>query len=389
MSTPASLAGFGPNNSGFQAGGTEVLSPSTIGQANTAYDQAQDALAQQKYLAQALQGQGAQGMSSQSALTQALMSQMQGGGPNPALAQLNQATGQNVANQAALMASQRGASSNAGLIARQAAQQGAAAQQQAAGQGAVMQAQQQLAAQGQLQNLAASQVGQNLGATSAYNQAAQGEQANILNGIAAQNQARVGLQSNINNANAQMAQTNANNSSKAVSGAFSGAGAALGIPMAKGGMVPDHIKGMSEIYHPQFAYGGAVGASGDMGSEGSPQAAPNNAASGDKEEGDKKGAMMKMAPMLVGLPPVMASRGGAVLGKAKVKGDSLQNDTVNAKLSPGEVVIPRSVMQSKDPVKGAADFVAQELRKHGKSVGQEEGDFKEALKKAISSRKKK
>lgn len=67
-----------------------------------------------------------------------------GTGPNPAQAMLNQATGQNVANQAALMAGQRGAGANVGLIARQAGQQGAGIQQNAAGQGATMQAQQQL-----------------------------------------------------------------------------------------------------------------------------------------------------------------------------------------------------------------------------------------------------
>lgn len=37
-----------------------------------------------------------------------------------------------------------------------------------------------------------------------------------------------------------------------------------------------------------------------------------------------------------------AKEGGEVPGKAKVKGDSPKNDTVTAKLSPGEVVIPRS-----------------------------------------------
>lgn len=73
-----------------------------------------------------------------------------GRGPNPAQAMLAQQTGQNVANQAALMAGQRGAGANVGLLARQAAQQGAATQQQAVGQGATMQAQQSLGALGQL-----------------------------------------------------------------------------------------------------------------------------------------------------------------------------------------------------------------------------------------------
>jgi len=37
--------------------------------------------------------------------------------------------------------------------------------------------------------------------------------------------------------------------------------------------------------------------------------------------------------------------GGAVPGHAKVPGDSSINDTVHAKLSPGEAVIPRSQVQ--------------------------------------------
>lgn len=40
--------------------------------------------------------------------------------------------------------------------------------------------------------------------------------------------------------------------------------------------------------------------------------------------------------------------GGHVPGKAKVKGDSPKNDTVDAKLSPGEIVIPRSASSDDD-----------------------------------------
>jgi len=39
-------------------------------------------------------------------------------------------------------------------------------------------------------------------------------------------------------------------------------------------------------------------------------------------------------------------RGGSVPGQAKVPGDSEVNDTVHAKLSPGEFVVPRSIVQS-------------------------------------------
>lgn len=44
----------------------------------------------------------------------------------------------------------------------------------------------------------------------------------------------------------------------------------------------------------------------------------------------------------------MMKHGGKVPGKAKVEGDSPENDTVDAKLSPGEVVVPRSAMSDEE-----------------------------------------
>ena len=44
-------------------------------------------------------------------------------------------------------------------------------------------------------------------------------------------------------------------------------------------------------------------------------------------------------------------KGGPVPGKAKVPGDSPKNDTVDAKLSPGEIVIPRSAANDEDEFK--------------------------------------
>lgn len=93
----------------------------------------------------------------QDMLGRQLWNQSQGYGPNVAQNQLAQNTGQNIAAQQALMASQRGGSSNVGLLARQAAQQGAQTQQNAVGQAATLGAQQQINAQQQLQNLLANQ----------------------------------------------------------------------------------------------------------------------------------------------------------------------------------------------------------------------------------------
>lgn len=55
--------------------------------------------------------------------------------------------------------------------------------------------------------------------------------------------------------------------------------------------------------------------------------------------------------------------GGKVPGSPKFKGDNPANDTVDARLSPGEVVIPNSIMQGKNPAKGAKDFVASIIAK--------------------------
>lgn len=53
-----------------------------------------------------------------------------------------------------------------------------------------------------------------------------------------------------------------------------------------------------------------------------------------------------------------ASKGGAVPGKPRVFGDDEKNDVVPAKLSPGEIVLPRSVAQAPDAASAAAAFVA-------------------------------
>jgi hypothetical protein len=98
------------------------------------------------------------------------------------------------------MAGQRGAGQNVGLIARQAAQQGASTQQQAAGQAATMQAQQQIAYQQALGQQAGTMVGQQSGATNAQAQNAIQQQLG-LTGTAA------GLQQNVNTTNAGLAQT--------------------------------------------------------------------------------------------------------------------------------------------------------------------------------------
>lgn len=224
------LAG-GAAGSGFSGPqAANIQTPTTNQQATDAYTSNQNALAQQQSFMQALQGQN--GIQNQSNTYSQLQGIANGTGPNPAQAQLAQATGANVANQAALMAGQRGSSQNAGMIARQAAQVGANAQQQSAGQAASLQAQQSLNAIGAQGNIAGQQVGNLQNATAQNTQAQQSEQQNLLNAIAGQNNAAVNQQSNINTVNGQLASNTQQQQGQIIGGIGNGLGA-----LAEGGMV--------------------------------------------------------------------------------------------------------------------------------------------------------
>lgn len=211
----------------------QLQTPTTVDQANTAYGQNQTALTQQQQFLNAVQAQN--GLGNQSSVFNQLQGVANGTGPNPAQAQLAQSTGANVANQAALMAGQRGSSANAGLIARQAAQQGANTQQQAAGQGATLQANQSLNALGQLGGLANTQAAQQAAATGAVTGANQAEQSNLLNSIAGQNSSQAASQASINSANAGLAGNAMTQQGNMMGGITGGIGAALGL--AQGGQI--------------------------------------------------------------------------------------------------------------------------------------------------------
>ncbi len=318
----------------------------------------------------------------QNAFAQALQTQMGGGGPNLAGSLLSNATGQNVTNQASLMASQRGTGSNAGLIARQAAQQGGNIQQQAAGQAAAERQQQQLNAQQGLGNVY-SQIGQEQGQNLATNQGALG----------AQNNAVVGGTTATNQTNAQIAGQNATANMQAISGigqaaAGGGGGKAYGgeIKMADGGdigapMSPgklnytapldDHFKFLSNVFHPHMTTDSVQTAGPDT-SAPSPDATMMAAKGGKvnalvspgerflKPEAVKKVAEGKADPI---------KAGEKIPGKPKVPGavDSYANDTVHKQLQEGGIVLPRSVTQSKDPSKSAMDFVIATMTKSKKS----------------------
>ena len=260
---------LGTNNN-FQAGTANVQAGTNQGQLNQAYSGVQQGLSAQKQFAnQAAQAGGFNNqnniLNQQQELANQLQQQASGGGPNPAQAALVQNTGQNVANQGALMASARGAASNPGLIAREAAQQGAATQQQAVGQAATLQAQQQLAAQAalanqeaQMQGVAANQIAaQGQGATG-LTQGQQGEQGILQGANTAYNNAGVSMQGNINNVNAQTAAANQADNQGIIGGVAQGISSAAGpafkfLGLADGGEVdakPPHYPSV------QFADGG-------------------------------------------------------------------------------------------------------------------------------------
>lgn len=381
-----SVGGMLGLNGGAGGSGFSTQAGASQQQLQGAFEGNQQAMQQQKGLLAALQAQN--GIQNQSNVYGQLQNVVQGQGPNPAQAQLAQATGANVANQAALMAGQRGASANPALMARQAAQQGANIQQQAAGQGATMQAQQSLGALGQAGEMANNMVGNQIGQTNANVNAQQAEQS-ILQGA---NTAHNAVQG-------QLANTAMQGGQKMLGGIGSAIGSATHL-FAQGGMASGGSFG------PQSKFGNFVNQPQPTVPQFSPADNESMKFTNDKKpaESPMKGAknitpqasatkemynpnMAQVAhggkvPALVSpgekvLEPQEASAvangrvspdkvGEHIPGKAKVKGDSYSNDTVRKDLPEGGVVIPRSVMNSKNPEKGAAEFVRAVLAKKRK-----------------------
>lgn len=221
----------------FQATAAPIQAGTNAQQLNTAYGQAQQGISAQGQFMNQLGAQN--GIGNQANVYNQYQGIANGTGPNPAQALLHQQTGQNVANQAALMAGQRGASSNVGLMARQAAQQGAATQQQAVGQGATQQANQSLSALGQMGQIAGNQINQQGQAITGYNTATQNEQNALQGANSNYNNSMVGMQSNLNNVNGQISQGNQAANNGMMQGVMNG-GAGMSMlqgMLAKGGVV--------------------------------------------------------------------------------------------------------------------------------------------------------
>lgn len=86
-----------------------------------------------------------------------------------------------------------------------------------------------------------------------------------------------------------------------------------------------------------------------------PTQSPQALSKGGMARPPTPGNPMSMFKMLNKGGEASCKEGGKVPGKAKVKGDSPENDTVKAKLSPGELVIPRSMVNQPDNV--IMDFI--------------------------------
>lgn len=300
--------------------------------------------------------QGTDGVKNQTAVFNQLQSVANGTGPNPAAAMLAESTGKNVANQGALMAGQRGASSNVGLIARESAQQGAATQQQAVGQAATLESNQQLNALNSEGAIAGQQVGETQNALSASNTAATNNQGQLLTAQGQYNTNVTGGQSNVNTSNTSTTNTLIPQVASVVKGVAAGVGdnavktgtaapATTATKLAQGGEVmdgphPSHVANFLAL-----AKGGKVPA---MVSPDEVYLSPEKVRQVIHEGAN---------PLKVG---------EKIGGKAKVKGDSRKNDTVPKTLEEGGVVIPRSHV--KNPEK-AELFVHKAVLKHMKRPG--------------------
>lgn len=346
----------------------------------------------------------------------------QGNGPNPAMAQYNQNVQNLAKQQSGAISSVQGISP--ALAARMASQQGSGAMQNAAAQGATMQAQQQLGAMGQAAGVAGSQANiaagmqqnvNNVNGSLAQNQmqGQQGLMGGIMSGFgamsgaggmaaAAANGGMAGkdfgrpmadggdvsqpslLSQFLSGQNPQSVQTQVapTQSLPAVSGFDKGLGG-YGAPKGKsspgGGAtsspsdtaIGDYAPGGTDIYQsPNFGASlmnmhGGMGASDYMGSNSDYATSLMNQPTG-MAKGGQVSALL--SPGETYIPPGKVKQaaksanplasGKKVPGKPRVAGNSYANDVVPAKLDAGGVVIPNSIMQSKDPAAGAKDFIA-------------------------------
>jgi len=278
-------------------------------------------------------------------------------GPSIVDAQLKGAFDKSLAQQLAMARSQRGV--NPGLAARNVANATAQTQQNLAQEGVIGKLQEQQNFQNQQERARAALANQVAGEQN-YNN-------NMLS-------AAMGGQQNVATMQQQQRAANDTRNANIFGQASKIVGSAFGAPFAKGGSVPGYAGG-GYVYDPVNTGGNMNAYLQAMKAYNAAQAQGNEALSGiggmklpkfgatpeqapaALDSGILQNQMMPTMPMLDSGAIMAASKGGPVKGDAINEGDSSSNDTVHAKLSPGEVVVPRTVV-AQGPV-AAAYFVKQ------------------------------
>lgn len=304
-------------------------------------------------------------------LVAALTAAMNGKGPNLAGAQFQQANNQNVASGASLIGSQRGISPQ--LAARQILNNTANAGQNASNGAAQIAMENQLNAENNLGSVLGTERSQDI--TQAGNAAsAQTSRIGALGGLQNnQNNSQIQNTLGTEGINADVAKQNANTNAAIAGGVINGlsgagaSGAVSSLFASKGGLIQKFDDGGPVLMSPEeMSLPGATPAPSPVSSTPSLMSAsdiakalqtpssnkqnpaktytPVNGSAqagqqGAQEIGQGIGQAMKALAVLA-----FANSGGKVPGKAKAAGDSLKNDDVPAMLSPGEVVLPRTIV---------------------------------------------
>lgn len=271
---------------------------------------------------------GAQGQTAaqQQALVQALQNQAAGNGPSVSQAMLQNALQANMANTNALAASQRG-NTNAALANRMAMQQNAQSAQQAAANAVVGKQQEQLNAQNQLGSTLSGMRSQDIQNAENYNN----------------------LGMNYNN----LANTYTNTG-------LSAAGMGL------------NYNNLAQNYQNM----GLQAANSNMQSQTDANKINAGIAQSNTESQNKLTGGILQSGGSLGVAALAAAHGGRIPGKAPVKGDSSQNDTVHAMLSPGEIVVPRS---KAGDAKKAKEFIDHLMTSEGKSKDKKDVGYASVL----------
>ena len=396
MGAVTGMLGLGGGASGADVAAPQaanLMRTATDEQMQKAYGDTQNSMQAQQGLLTALQGQG--GLGAQNMALSQMQGVASGQGPNPAQAQYQKNVQDLATQQAGAIASIKGISP--ALAARMIAQQGSAAMQNAAGQGAANLANQQLGAMQQAGNMANTIASNQIGQTNANVGSQQQEQQSLLNAASGYNNAAVGNQSSVNAGNTAITGAEIGNQGKIIGGIGQAAGSAMHLA-AYGGEMHKFADGgdASAFNGPRSKFGQFLNQSAQQ-----QQAAPiqmsnvsmpapdqsnslengignflKGAASRFGGSGDSSGAAPG-GPQSMSVPMTAYSMGGQTHDyrgggnviaknskqKAVKPGNDYANDKIPAVLSEGEVVIPRNVMQSKDPVNGAAQFVQAVLAK--------------------------